>query len=92
MASFDRDDSRPIATTSARKASARRASKDKLAALLMPMDAASTARQGEERQRQMRTLNESGKERGYLTHTEINDHLRDDFAETHAIEPIVSVQ
>ncbi|WP_244173284.1 RNA polymerase sigma factor RpoD [Caballeronia temeraria] len=31
-----------------------------------------------------------GKERGYLTHAEINDHLPDNFAETAAMETIVS--
>jgi len=54
------------------------------------MDAASTALQDEERQRQMRALIQLGKERGFLTHAEINDHLPDNFAQTAAIETIVS--
>jgi RNA polymerase primary sigma factor len=54
------------------------------------LDAASTALQDEERQRQMRALIQLGKERGYLTHAEINDHLPDNFAQTAAIETIVS--
>jgi RNA polymerase primary sigma factor len=54
------------------------------------MDAASSALQDEERQRQMRALIQLGKERGFLTHAEINDHLPDNFAQTAAIETIVS--
>jgi RNA polymerase primary sigma factor len=54
------------------------------------MDAASMALQDEERQLQMRALIQLGKERGYLTHAEINDHLPDNFAQTAAIETIVS--
>ena len=90
MASFDREDSGPDTAASARKTPARRASKGKAAAALLPMDAASTALQDEERQLQMRALIQLGKERGYLTHAEINDHLPDNFAQTAAIETIVS--
>jgi RNA polymerase primary sigma factor len=46
--------------------------------------------QAEEQQRQMKALIQLGKERGYLTHAEINDHLPDNFAQTAAIETIVS--
>ncbi|SAL55863.1 RNA polymerase sigma factor RpoD [Caballeronia humi] len=90
MASFDREDSGSETTVSARKTTARRAGKGKAAAALLPLDAASTALQDEERQRQMRALIQLGKERGYLTHAEINDHLPDNFAQTAAIETIVS--
>ena len=90
MASFDREDSGPDTAASARKAPGRRASKGKTVAALLPMDAASTALQDEERQRQMRALIKLGKERGFLTYAEINDHLPDNFAETAAIETIVS--
>jgi RNA polymerase primary sigma factor len=89
MASFDREDSGPDTAASLPKASARRASKTKAAAALLPMDAAATALQDEERQRQMRALIQLGKERGYLTHAEINDYLPDNFAQTAAIETIV---
>src|SRR5262249_52494092 len=41
-------------------------------------------------QRQMRALIQLGKERGFLTHAEINDYLPDNFAQTAAIETIVS--
>ena len=90
MRSFDQEDSAPDTAASARKAPGRRASKVKTVAVLLPMDAASTALQDEERQLQMRALIQLGKERGYLTHAEINDHLPDNFAQTAAIETIVS--
>jgi RNA polymerase primary sigma factor len=48
------------------------------------------ARQDEERQRQMRALIALGRERGYLTHADINDHLPDNFTQTAAMETIVS--
>jgi RNA polymerase primary sigma factor len=90
MGNFDRDDSGVDTAASARKTPARRASKSKAAAALLPIDAASAALQDEERQRQMRALIQLGKERGYLTHADINDHLPDNFAQSAAIEAIVS--
>ncbi|OXC71740.1 RNA polymerase sigma factor RpoD [Caballeronia sordidicola] len=90
MASFDREDSGRETAASTRKTPARRASKSKAAAASMPIDAVSTALQDEERHRQMRALIQLGKERGYLTHADINDHLPDNFAQTAAIEAIVS--
>jgi len=89
MGSFDQDDSRPRSAVPARKTTARRASKGK-AATIPPLDARTTALQDEERQRRMRALIQLGKERGYLTHAEINDHLPDNFAHTAAMETIVS--
>jgi Sigma-70 factor, region 1. len=38
----------------------------------------------------MRALIQLGKEQGYLTHAQINDHLPDNFAQTAAIDSIVS--
>ncbi|MFD1555043.1 RNA polymerase sigma factor RpoD [Paraburkholderia silviterrae] len=38
----------------------------------------------------MRALIALGRERGYLTHVDINDHLADDFTQTAAMETIVS--
>ncbi|MGF6931191.1 RNA polymerase primary sigma factor [Paraburkholderia sp. UCT70] len=90
MATFDREDSGPETAASAPNVSARRASKARAAAAVLPMDAVSTVLQDEERQREMRALIQLGKERGYLTHAEINDHLPDNFAQTVAIETIVS--
>jgi hypothetical protein len=60
MASLYREDPGPDTATSARKTPPRRASKSKLAVTLVPMDAASTALQDEERQRQMRALIQLG--------------------------------
>ncbi|MPW24020.1 RNA polymerase sigma factor RpoD [Paraburkholderia piptadeniae] len=48
------------------------------------------AHQDEERQRQMRALIALGRERGYLTHADIDDHLPDNFTQTAAMETIVS--
>ncbi|CAL8480945.1 RNA polymerase sigma factor RpoD [Caballeronia sp. S22] len=90
MTSFDREDSGSATTEFVRKAPGRRGPKAKAAALLLPVDAVFSALQDEERQRQMRSLIQLGKARGYLTHAEINDHLPDNFAQTAAIETIVS--
>ncbi|ADG20819.1 RNA polymerase sigma factor RpoD [Paraburkholderia atlantica] len=87
MAKVDPCNSGPDTAASAPKASARRASKSKATAGLLPVDIVSP---DEEQQRQMRALIQLGKERGYLTHAEINDHLPDNFAQTAAIETIVS--
>ncbi|MEK6296555.1 MAG: RNA polymerase sigma factor region1.1 domain-containing protein, partial [Paraburkholderia tropica] len=38
----------------------------------------------------MRALIKLGRERGYLTHADINDHLPDNFAQTAALETIVA--
>ena len=61
MANFDREDLGPDTGATARKTPARRSSKGKLAATFAPMDAASTALQEEERQRQLRALIQLGK-------------------------------
>ncbi|WP_133646720.1 RNA polymerase sigma factor RpoD [Paraburkholderia flava] len=49
-----------------------------------------TVEELEERRAKLRALIKLGKERGFLTHAEINDHLPDNFAETEAIEGIIS--
>ncbi|CAH2811254.1 MAG: RNA polymerase sigma factor RpoD [uncultured Caballeronia sp.] len=90
MASFDREDSELGIVAPVRKAPGRRANKGKGQAGTMQPDVAMTAEQNEERQRQMRALIQLGKERGYLTHAEINDHLPDNFAETAAMETVIS--
>ncbi|MCY1467378.1 RNA polymerase sigma factor RpoD [compost metagenome] len=89
MANPVRDDSasRTIAVTSK---TGRRSPKGKIQAVATPLDIASMARQDEERQRQMRALIALGRERGYLTHADINDHLPDNFTQTAAMETIVS--
>ena len=89
MANPVRDDSasRVIAVTSK---TGRRVPKGKTQAATIPLDVAPVARQDEERHRQMRALIALGRERGYLTHADINDHLPDNFTQTAAMETIVS--
>ncbi|MCP3708673.1 RNA polymerase sigma factor RpoD [Paraburkholderia sp. CNPSo 3274] len=89
MANRVRDDlaSRVIAVTP--KAS-RRAANRKPRAVEPALDIEAIVRQDEERQRQMRALIALGRERGYLTHVDINDHLADDVTQTAAMEAIVS--
>ncbi|WP_445082805.1 RNA polymerase sigma factor RpoD [Candidatus Vallotiella sp. (ex Adelges kitamiensis)] len=50
-----------------------------------------TAEELEERRAKLRALIKLGKERGFLTYSEVNDHLPDNFAETEAIESIISM-
>jgi RNA polymerase primary sigma factor len=89
LANPDRGSSASRVITVTSKAS-RRVSKKKPQADTTPLDPASMARQDEERQRQMRALIALGRERGYLTHADINDHLPDNFTQTAAMETIVS--
>ncbi|MFL6642551.1 MAG: RNA polymerase sigma factor RpoD, partial [Paraburkholderia graminis] len=49
-----------------------------------------TVEELEERRSKLRALIKLGKERGFLTYAEINDHLPDNFTETEAIEGIIS--
>ncbi len=49
-----------------------------------------TVEELEERRAKLRALIKLGKERGFLTFSEINDHLPDDIVETDAIEGIMS--
>lgn len=78
--------SRAIKVTS-KTSRGRSAGKTQVVAI--PLDIVSTHRD-EERQRQMRALIALGRERGYLTHADINDHLPDNFMQTAAMETIVS--
>lgn len=48
-----------------------------------------TAEELEERRQKLRALIKLGKERGFLTYAEINDHLPDDIIEAEAIENII---
>lgn len=48
-----------------------------------------TAEELEERRAKLRALIKLGKERGFLTYAEINDHLPDNFTETEALEGII---
>ncbi|HEY2021498.1 RNA polymerase sigma factor RpoD [Paraburkholderia sp.] len=49
-----------------------------------------TVEELEERRSKLRALIKLGKERGFLTYAEINDHLPDNFTESEAIEGIIS--
>nr|WP_081953582.1 RNA polymerase sigma factor RpoD [Mycoavidus cysteinexigens] len=49
-----------------------------------------TTEELEERRAKLRTLIKLGKERGFLTYAEINDHLPDDLVETEALDNIIS--
>ncbi|WP_066740352.1 RNA polymerase sigma factor RpoD [Cupriavidus sp. D384] len=89
MANTVRDDSASRMTTAISK-TARRKPAGKAQAAATPLDLTSLARQDEERQRQMRALIALGRERGYLTHADINDHLPDNVTQTAAMETIVS--
>lgn len=48
-----------------------------------------TPEEQEARRNRLKTLIKLGKERGYLTHSEINDHLPDDLVDAEAIEAII---
>ena len=88
MTSFDPTESTAGNGVPAKKSKARRGSADKMS---RPMDeSVCSPEQADERQRQMRALIQLGKQQGFLTHAEINDHLPGNFAQTSAIETIVS--
>jgi len=87
---FDREDSQHETAGYAAKAPSGRTAKGKGAGKAIPVTAELPPQQAEERQRQMRALIQLGKEQGYLTHAQINDHLPDNFAQTAAIDSIVS--
>ncbi len=89
MANPVRDDSASRMSAVTPKAG-RRKPAGKTQAVASPLDSVALANQDEERQRQMRALIALGRERGYLTHADINDHLPDNFTQTAAMETIVS--
>ncbi|MDN7497341.1 RNA polymerase sigma factor RpoD [Burkholderia gladioli] len=84
-------DEQPAAAASKEKTKARdRRAKEKL--LLKEAFATSqpgTAEELEERRVKLRALIKLGKDRGFLTYAEINDHLPDNFTETEALEGII---
>jgi RNA polymerase primary sigma factor len=87
---FDRDDSADSTAGFNIKVPAGRNAKGKNAGKALPAAADTAPQPVEEQQRQMRALIQLGKERGYLTHAQINDHLPDNFAQTAAMETIVA--
>ncbi|SAL39481.1 RNA polymerase sigma factor RpoD [Caballeronia humi] len=72
------------------KARDRRAKEKALLKDAFASAAPGTMEELEERRSKLRALIKLGKERGYLTYAEINDHLPDNFTETEAIEGIIS--
>jgi RNA polymerase primary sigma factor len=87
---FDREDSQHEAAAFTAKVPSGRSAKGKGANKAIPSAAELPPQQAEERQRLMRALIQLGKEQGYLTHAQINDHLPDNFTQTAAIDSIVS--
>ena len=72
------------------KARDRRAKEKALLKDEFASSAPGTVEELEERRAKLRALIKLGKERGFLTYAEINDHLPDNFTETEAIEGIIS--
>ncbi len=87
----NQSDEQPAAAAAPAKSKVRdRRAKEK--ALLKEAFATSTpgtAEELEERRVKLRALIKLGKERGFLTYAEINDHLPDNFTETEALEGII---
>ena len=54
-------------------------------------DAANNPEEAEKRRMQLKTLIILGKERGYLTYSEINDHLPDEITESDQVEGIIGI-
>ncbi|MFT4070270.1 RNA polymerase sigma factor RpoD [Paraburkholderia sp.] len=90
MNPFDREDSQHETAAFTAKVPSGRSAKGKGANKAIPTATELPPQQAEERQRLMRALIQLGKEQGYLTHAQINDHLPDNFTQTAAIDSIVS--
>ena len=75
---------RATAETAATTVSKKQASKNP-----MPAAPADSALEADERRQHLRELIQLGRERGYLTHADISDHLQGNFADTAAMESIV---
>lgn len=71
------------------RAKDRRAKEKALLKDALSPDADSTAEQVETRREKLMTLIKMGKERGFLTYAEINDHLPDNIVDPEAIEGII---
>src|SRR5260364_17741 len=77
------------AKTEKLKARERRAREKALLKEAFALHAANNAAGLEERRAKLRALIKLGKERSFLTHAEINDHLPEDIVETEAIDTII---
>jgi RNA polymerase primary sigma factor len=80
----------PAAKVEKARARDRRAKEKALLKDAFSSSAPGTVEELEERRGKLRALIKLGKERGFLTYGEINDHLPDNFTETEAIEGIIS--
>ncbi len=80
----------PAAKVEKARARDRRAKEKALLKDAFSSSAPGTVEKLEERRGKLRALIKLGKERGFLTYGEINDHLPDNFTETEAIEGIIS--
>ncbi|MDQ8020631.1 MAG: RNA polymerase sigma factor RpoD [Moraxellaceae bacterium] len=72
------------------KAPAGRRAKDKTKDLIAPVLSTDPSKDAEVRRTRLKTLIALGKERGYLTYAEINDHLPEDMVDAEQIEAIIS--
>ncbi|QID18949.1 RNA polymerase sigma factor RpoD [Nitrogeniibacter mangrovi] len=77
-------------STTGRAAKPRAKKKGKIADVLAAASAPQTPLDAEVRRTQLKTLIALGKERGYLTYAEINDHLPDDLVDAEQIESIIA--
>ncbi|QGZ63621.1 RNA polymerase sigma factor RpoD [Paraburkholderia acidisoli] len=84
------EDSAPAAKEKTSRARDRRAKEKALLKDAFASSQPGTVEEIEERRTKLRALIKLGKERGFLTYAEINDHLPDNFTETEAIEGIIS--
>jgi RNA polymerase primary sigma factor len=72
------------------KVKARKAKEKDLLSGALSLDSGATEEEIERRRQRIKALIGFGKERGFLTHAEINDHLPEDIVEPEAIEGIIS--
>jgi RNA polymerase primary sigma factor len=79
-----------FAQGSIKKSKTRRASGGTLINSSTIDDAACSPEQAEKRRCQMRTLIQLGKQQGFVTHADINDHLPGNVAQTSVLETIIS--
>ncbi len=77
-------------TATGRTAKPRGKKKGKIADVLAAANTPQTPLDAEVRRTQLKTLIALGKERGYLTYAEINDHLPDDLVDAEQIESIIA--
>ncbi|RQS69586.1 RNA polymerase sigma factor RpoD [Burkholderia sp. Bp8963] len=83
------DEQPAAAATGKSKVRDRRAKEKALLKEAFATSTPGTAEEIEERRVKLRALIKLGKERGFLTYAEINDHLPDNFTETEALEGII---